>query len=114
MTTVTPTWSDEIYSCTYQYVNGVFKLSVKQLPNEAATMAYATKLGTELGRVKSLTGLGQGAFTTKNGSVVVTKDDKVLLVDVQHLPTMFGVPSDTRANVAISVAATIMGCWTGA
>lgn len=114
VSTVTPTWNDEIYSCTYQYVNGAFKLSVKQLPSDAATTAYATRLGAELGRVKSLTGLGQGAFTTKNGSVVVTKDDKVLLVDVQRLPAMFGIPADTRDNVAISIAATIMGCWTGA
>ncbi len=114
VSTVTPTWSDEIYSCTYQYVNGAFKLSVKQLPSDSATTAYATKLVAELGRVKSLTGLGQGAFTTKNGSVIVTKDDKVLLVDVQRLPAMFGVPADTRTNVAISIAATIMGCWTGA
>jgi type IV pilus biogenesis protein CpaD/CtpE len=114
VSTVTPAWRDEVYSCTYQYVNGAFKLSVKQLPNASTTAAYAAKLGTELGRVKPLTGLGQGAFTTKNGSVVVTKDDKVLLVDVQRLPAMFGVPSDTRANDAISIAATIMGCWTGA
>ncbi len=111
---VAATWADDIYACTYQYVNGSFKLSVKQLPDAAATTRYATQLGAELGKQKVLTGLGQGAFTTKNGSVVVTKDDKVLLVDIQRLPAQFGMPADTRGNVAITVAATIMGCWTGA
>ncbi len=111
---VTATWADDIYSCTYQYVNGSFKLSVKQLPDATATDRYAAQLATKLGKQKVLTGLGQGAFTTKNGSVVVTKDDKVLLVDVQRLSAEFGVPADTRANVAITIAATIMGCWTGA
>jgi len=33
---------------------------------------------------------------------------------VQDLPKQFGSPPDTRENDAINVAATIMGCWTGA
>jgi hypothetical protein len=62
----------------------------------------------------NLEGIGATATTTANGSVVVQKDDDVLLVDVRKLPARFGVPSDTRANAAISIAATIIGCWTGA
>jgi hypothetical protein len=111
---VTPTWNDDVSACTYQYVNGGFKLSVKQLPDETSTKRYFTRLAVQLGREKMSAGLGQGAFTTKDGSVVVNKDDKVLLVDVQRLPAQLGVPADTRGNVAIGVAATIVGCWTGA
>jgi hypothetical protein len=36
------------------------------------------------------------------------------LVDVSKLPASFGVPAASKADVAINVAATIMGCWTGA
>ena len=111
---VTPTWNDDVSACTYQYVNGGFKLSVKQLPDETSTKRYFTRLAVQLGREKMSAGLGQCAFTTKDGSVVVNKDDKVLLVDVQRLPAQLGVPADTRGNVAIGVAATIVGCWTGA
>jgi hypothetical protein len=111
---VTPTWHNHLYSCAYKYTDGSFTLSVEQLSDAASTTRYFTQTGTRLGRVKTLSGLGQGAFTTKDGSVVVKKDDKVLVVDVRRLPARFGVPTDSPANVAISVAATIMGCWTGA
>ncbi len=108
------TWIDHEYACDYKYANGSMHLSVKQLANRAATDFYFAQLGTTLGRRLKLDGLGQGAFTTLNHSVVVSKDNKVLLVDVTKLPANFGIPADTRADVAISVAATIMGCWTGA
>ncbi len=50
----------------------------------------------------------------KDGSVVVRKDYKVLLIDVTKLPPQFGVPPASRGDVAINVAETIMGCWSGA
>ena len=49
---------------------------------------------------------------TTNGSVVVRKDNMVLLVDVQALPSMFGRPASARSETAEIVATTIMGCWT--
>jgi hypothetical protein len=109
-----PTWVDHLYSCRYVYPTGFFTLSVRQLDSRAATTAYFDATRTQLGFRMKLDGLGQGAFTTPNGSVVVEKDDKVLLVDDRNLPARFGVPDDTRANAALSIAATIMGCWTGA
>jgi hypothetical protein len=108
-----PTWVDHEYSCRYVYGAGAMRLSVKQLGDAPATRRYFDGLVRRLGRSGSLAGLGQGAFTTARNSVVVRKDDKVLVVDVRDLPTTFGTPPDTRANVAITVAATIMGCWTG-
>jgi hypothetical protein len=108
-----PTWKDHVYSCRYEYPDGAMLLSVKQLGDATATAAYFRGLRSRLGLRSELGGLGQGAFTTKDDSVVVRKDFKVLVVDVHELPSTFGTPPDTRANAAITVAATIMGCWTG-
>jgi hypothetical protein len=109
-----PVWRDHRYSCEYEYAQGVLRLSVKQLSDERATHRYLETLATRLGKRRVLNGLGQEAFTTTNHSVVVNKDNKVLVVDVHGLPAQFGTPADTRANVGITVAATIMGCWTEA
>ncbi len=110
---LSPTWVDHLYSCRYVYANGSMVLSVKELSNASETTAYFEGLGSQLGNTGPLTGLGQGAFTTRNGSVVARKDYKVLLVDVSGLPAQFGVPATSSADVAISVADTIMGCWSG-
>jgi len=108
-----PKWKDHVYSCDYVYPHGVMHLSVKQLDRATATGAYFRGLRSQLGERLVLNGLGEGAFTTTHDSVVVRKDSKVLVVDTHALPAMFGTPPDTRTNVAISVAAAIMGCWTG-
>lgn len=79
----------------------------------AETLAYFHGLGTQLGVVKTLPNLGQGAFQTDNGSVVVRKDWKVLLVDPTRLPAHFGNPPTTSADVAVTVAVLILGCWAG-
>ncbi len=108
-------WHEHLYSCDYAYRDGrVMALSVKELSSAAETIAYFDALGRRLGRMRSLQGLGQDAYQTSNGATVVRKDYRVLLVDVSRLPAQFGTPSSPRADVSLSVAATIMGCWTGA
>jgi hypothetical protein len=57
--------------------------------------------------------LGQGAFQVRNGSVVVRKDWKVLLVDITGLPSEFGEPPTSSGDVAATVADVILGCWAG-
>ncbi len=112
-----PTWdvSTHNYSCDYVYSQGTMTLSVREFDNADETTAYYNQRATELGgKDQDLQGLGQGAYTTKNGNTVVRKDFKVLTVDTTKLPEQFGNPPDTRANDGINVAATIMGCWTGA
>jgi hypothetical protein len=106
-------WSDHVYSCRYVYDHGTMALSVKELSTAAATTAYFDALGVKLGRMRALDGLGQGAYQTSNSATVVRKDNLVLLVDASRLPAEFGTPSSPRADVSLSVAATIMGCWTG-
>ena len=67
----TPTWADHLYSCLYTYPNGYFVMSVKELSSWSQTYAYFDSLQHTLGDTGSLGNLGQGAFTTSNGSVVV-------------------------------------------
>jgi hypothetical protein len=108
-----PTWQDHLYSCRYGYPAGSFVLAVKELSSWAQTYAYFRMLGTELGTTRDLQGLGQAAFQTTDGSVVVRKDWKVLWVDSSGLPAQFGVPPTSSGDVAVTVADLILGCWAG-
>ena len=109
----TPTWTDHVYACTYRYADGSFTLSVKELSSWPETFGYFDGLGRTLGNTGAVKGLGQGAFTTGDGSIVVRKDWKVLLVDISGLPGQFGVPATTRGDVAFTIADVILGCWAG-
>ena len=108
-------WANHLYSCDYVYAGGrKMTLSVKEMSSVAETTAYFDALAKKLHRAPELVGLGEGGFNTRDGSVVVRKDYRVLLVDVSHLPARFGTPPLTRSAFATSVATTIMGCWIGA
>ena len=111
---LSPTWIDHVFSCRFVYRQGAMTLSVKEFADQAETNAYFASLATKLGKTEDIQGLGQGAFTTKNLSAVVRKDYKVLVVDISQLPPKFGNPPDSRGNIALNVASTIMSCWTGA
>ncbi len=106
-------WVDHRYSCRYAYRSGSFVMSVKELSSWSQTLAYFHGLGRTLGVTRSLANLGQGAFQTTDGSVVVRKDWKVLEVDVSGLPSRFGVPPTSSADVAVTIADVILGCWDG-
>ena len=116
-TVSTPTWADHLYSCTYAYPTaqpaGSYTVSVKELSSWDQTYAYFDGLATSRGRSRELEALGQGAFQTTDGSVVVRKDWKVLVVDSNGLPPQFGVPPTSAASVAVTVADVILGCWAG-
>ncbi|HEY5252582.1 MAG TPA: hypothetical protein VIJ09_13010 [Acidimicrobiales bacterium] len=109
----TPTWVGHLYSCRYQYPNGSMVLSVKELSSWSQTKGYFASLGQQMGDVGKLGNLGQGAFTTSDGSVVVRKDWKVLLVDISGLPAQFGVPPTSKADIADTASDVILGCWAG-
>jgi hypothetical protein len=112
-TVSTPTWIDDVYSCKYVYPDGTVTLSVKELLNAQQTTAAYKAFGTKLGKRPEIVSFGEGAFITTNGSVIVRKDFKVLDVDVSKLPQQFGEPTQDRSNIALSIAATVMSCWTG-
>jgi hypothetical protein len=109
----TPGWSDHVYSCRYQYPSGVMVLSIKELPDEAATTAYYTAAQRNLPNSTPQQVLGQQAFAGPDGSIYVRKDFKILHVDVSALPDRIGPQSRSRADAAFTVAAVIMSCWTG-
>jgi len=107
------TWIAHRYSCSYVYADGKIGLSVQELSSWNETFAYFRGLGEQLGNTESLADLGQGAFRTDNGDVVVRKDWKVLLVDIGGLPNEFGNPPTSPSDVAYTVADVILACWAG-
>ena len=108
-----PTWVDHVYACNYVYRNAMFKLAVTELSSSTQTTAAYNAFATRLGRSPEIVNFGDGAFLTTNGSVIVRKDFKVLEIDVSLLPPRFGQPPQDRADVALSIAATVMACWPG-
>lgn len=108
-----PSWVDHVYACRYMYPDGNFALSVKELSDRAETTAYFNSLRTRLGESQRLPGVAQGAFVTANGSLVLRKDYKVLVVDTSDVPEPFGSGFTTRDQVAVGVGVTLLGCWTG-
>ncbi len=111
-TVVDKTWVKHVYSCDYVYSDGTMVLSVKELSSWSQTLSYFKLLATKLGKQMNLYGLGQGAFKLHDGSVVVRKDWKVLVVNTAGLPASFTSSTNTN-DVALSVAAAIMECWHG-
>ena len=112
-----PTWdlATHTYSCVFHYADGSYMtLSVKDMSSADETTAYYDHLAKQLGNVKTWKIPGaQGAFNTSNGSAVVRKDYKVLLVDMSHIPGSFGIPADSRENNSANVAFVLLACWTG-
>lgn len=108
-----PTWVDHLYACRYGYPTGSMTLSVKELSSWAQTLSYYRSLQSSMGKSRDLEGIGQAAFQTTDGSMVVRKDWKVLLADISGLPGQFGVPPTSSGAVAVTVADVILGCWAG-
>ena len=108
-----PTWRQHLYTCAYRYKTGAMVLSVKELSSWNQTYGYFDGLGKSLHKTTTIYQLGEGAFRVRNGSVIVRKDWKVLLVNVAGLPKRFGQPYSDVAGVALSVAGVILGCWNG-
>ena len=106
----TPTWSERLYSCKYEYADGVISLSVKELPDAGATTGYFEGLAKDLGQPPGGISLGEGAFATPT-QIVVRKDFMVLDVDVSDLPPQFGQPMRSPSDVKLAVAQTLLGCW---
>ncbi len=112
-TVSTPTWADHLYSCDYQYKTGAMVLSVKELSSWNQTYSYFDMLAKTLHKTIPIHGLGQGAFRVRDGSIVVRKDWKVLLVDTSGLHGKIGSPPSSQSEVALDAAAVILGCWNG-
>jgi hypothetical protein len=106
----TPTWTDHLLACTYQYPGGSFALSVKELPTIEDTAGYFTSLKAQYPAGDQL-GFGQEGFLTSDDISMVRKDNKVLVVDVSNLLVPFGTPPLSRRDASLAITATILGCW---
>lgn len=108
-----PTWTDHLYSCGFRYSVGTMVLSIKELSSWPQTYGYFDQLGRTLHETTQIKQLGQGAFITSDGSVVVRKDWKILLVDISGVRGEVGSPPKPPGELAIYVAQAILGCWAG-
>lgn len=107
-------YADHVATCRYAYPNGAFTLSVQDLPDDITTTRAYEALAAKLGKLDSIDLPDADAFSTTDGSVVLRKDTKVMLVDVAQLPATFGDPPTPRADTARLVMKAVLGCWTEA
>ncbi len=106
-------YTNHVSTCRYAYANGSFLLIVQDLPNDLTTTDAFDALAGKLGRVDAIDLPDANAFSTTDGSIVLRKDTKVMLVDVTGLPTTFGSPPSPRADAARLIMKAVLGCWTG-
>ena len=106
-------WSNGVYTCDYQLPMGRMSLQVTVLAGarQARTLFNADRARTPGAR--PLAGLGERAIGTENGTVLVLKDNQILVVDTTRLPPEFGANGQRRTDLAYEVASDVMGCWTG-
>ncbi len=113
-TTVGPIqYANHTTTCRYVYANGSFTLVVQDLPNELVTTRTYEALAGKLGKVDSIDLPDAQAFSTNDGSVVLRRDTKVMLVDVTQLPATFGSPPSPRADAARLIMKAVLNCWVG-
>ena len=105
--------SGDVYTCDYLLPMGRMSLQVTILAGagQASAMFDADRARTRGAR--PLAGLGERAYGTEDGTVLVLKDSQILLVDTTRLPQEFGANGQRRADLAYEVASDVMGCWTG-
>src|SRR3954451_8115397 len=109
----TATWADPLFTCDYDLPMGPLVLSVQDSPTPAAALGYFEDRQAELGETSPAAGLGERAFATPTGTVVVVKDAMTLTVDATGLPEVFGDNGQRRSAFAYEVASIVLGCWTG-
>jgi hypothetical protein len=106
-------YANHTTTCRYVYANGSFTLVVQDLPNELVTTRTYEALAGKLGKVDSIDLPDAQAFSTNDGSVVLRRDTKVMLVDVTQLPATFGSPPSPRADAARLIMKAVLNCWVG-
>jgi hypothetical protein len=107
------TWTDHLYTCTYQLPVGPLVLSVKESATAAAAYDYYLASRKQIGTTRDVAGLGRHAYRTTAGTVGLVKDNFTLTVDATGLPAQFGNQEQKRTDLAYEVASVVLGCWTG-
>jgi hypothetical protein len=106
-------YANHTSTCRYAYANGAFTLVVQDLPNDITTTRTYEALAGTLGKMDSIDLPDAQAFTTNDGSIVLRRDTKVMLVDVTQLPGTFGSPPSPRADAARLIMKAVLNCWVG-
>jgi hypothetical protein len=99
----------DTFSCRYELEGGALELSVRDLHTLRKAHEYFRAARGREGVNDALSGLAEGGFTKSDGSVVAMKDAMILTVDVTALPPT----RIEKTGIAIDLAATVLGCWTG-
>lgn len=109
----TATWVNPVYTCRYVLPAGPLVISVTETADAAATGRTFSALRGSAGPTHDVVGLGQAAYGTDDGTVVLRKDNNILRVDATSLPVQFGAQQQKRTDFAYEIASDILGCWTG-
>jgi hypothetical protein len=109
----TSSWVDHVFTCTYQLPMGPLVLSVTENADAASTATTFAGIREQLGVTHDLAGLGQAAYGTDAGTVVLRKDNDILRVSADALPAVFGSQQQKRTDFAYEIASDVLGCWTG-
>lgn len=107
------TWKGGTYTCTYNQPAGPIVLTVHESPDVKSAAAYTARMRSAMPGAKKLVGLNPGAVGTKNGVVVLQKDNDTLKVDTSAVHPDSGRLYTHRDEFAYDIAAVLMGCWTG-
>lgn len=110
----TSSWVGHRYTCTYQLPAGRLVLSVRESPDVPSARRYFAALRRHLGVTQPLSGisgLGLPAYQA-DGVAVFLKDDKTLEVNATAMPRWGGPASDSRTDLAYTLATDVLACWT--
>jgi hypothetical protein len=113
----TDDWSsaDRVYSCTYDLPAGDLDLTVQDGTDQVSGTTYFAEARARFDKASAIGGIesfGFPAFETENGNVVFLKDGKTLRVDASSLRASELPAGFSRPELAYSVAAAIIACWT--
>lgn len=104
-------WNSPTYTCLYAYPDGQFTLTIRELPDDPAAMAYFSGQHDAAATRTELPGIGDQAFSVPDGSIYMLKDTKVMVVDVSKLPEKFGQPPVDHVRAALAIVSTVLHCW---
>ena len=100
------TWAGNRYTCTYTFADGALRVRVDVMRSRLVAKARFRALREGAPLPSTLYGIGQQGFKSRDGAVVVRKDNFLLEVDPYRLPDRFN-----RDSLVWSTTRAIFDCW---